>query len=53
MTVAFPDDGARKRFAHDLEAFDPIVCVKVREGDKRIIRIKEGDPQGETGVHRG
>jgi ribose-phosphate pyrophosphokinase len=46
MTVAFPDDGSRKRFAHDLEAFDPIVCVKVREGDKRIIRIKEGDPRG-------
>ena len=46
VTVAFPDDGSRKRFAHDLEAFDPIVCVKVREGDKRIIRIKEGDPRG-------
>jgi len=46
VTVAFPDDGSRKRFAHDLESFDPIVCVKVREGDKRIIRIKEGDPRG-------
>lgn len=46
VTVAFPDDGARKRFAHDLEAFDPIVCVKVREGDKRFIKIKEGDPKG-------
>ena len=48
VTVAFPDDGSRKRFAHDLEAFDPIVCVKVREGDKRIIRIKEGDPRGKN-----
>lgn len=46
VTVAFPDEGARKRFAHELEAFDPIVCVKVREGDKRIIKIKEGDPKG-------
>lgn len=46
MTVAFPDDGARKRFAHDLATFDPIVCVKVREGDKRFIRIKEGNPAG-------
>jgi phosphoribosylpyrophosphate synthetase len=46
VTVAFPDDGARKRFAHDLEAFDPIVCVKVREGNKRFIKIKEGDPKG-------
>jgi phosphoribosylpyrophosphate synthetase len=46
VTVAFPDDGARKRFAHDLGAFDPIVCVKVREGEKRIIKIREGDPKG-------
>lgn len=46
VVVAFPDDGSRKRFAYDLEAFDPIVCVKVREGDRRIIRIKEGDPRG-------
>lgn len=23
-----------------------IVCAKVREGDKRIVRIKEGDPAG-------
>lgn len=23
-----------------------IVCAKVREGNQRIVRIKEGDPQG-------
>lgn len=23
-----------------------IVCAKVREGDQRIVRIKEGDPKG-------
>lgn len=23
-----------------------IVCNKVREGDKRIVRIKEGNPEG-------
>ncbi|RZR92167.1 hypothetical protein BHM03_00020424 [Ensete ventricosum] len=23
-----------------------IVCAKVREGDKRIVRIKEGNPEG-------
>ena len=23
-----------------------IVCAKVREGDQRIVRIKEGDPRG-------
>ena len=24
-----------------------IVCAKVREGDQRIVRIKEGDPRGQ------
>lgn len=23
-----------------------MVCAKVREGDKRIVRLKEGDPSG-------
>lgn len=23
-----------------------MVCAKVREGDKRIVRIKEGNPEG-------
>jgi hypoxanthine-guanine phosphoribosyltransferase len=23
-----------------------VVCAKVREGDKRIVRIKEGNPEG-------
>lgn len=23
-----------------------IVCAKVREGDQRIVRLKEGDPKG-------
>lgn len=23
-----------------------VVCAKVREGDKRIVRLKEGDPAG-------
>lgn len=39
-TIAFPDDGAAKRFA---DCFGPefriIVCSKVREGDRRIVRI--------------
>jgi len=24
-----------------------VVCAKVREGDKRIVRIKEGNPEGQ------
>ncbi|MDD3793512.1 MAG: ribose-phosphate diphosphokinase [Candidatus Gracilibacteria bacterium] len=45
-TIVFPDDGAKKRFGRDFENFDVIVCGKVRENDKRIIQIKEGDPNG-------
>ncbi|XP_075659783.1 ribose-phosphate pyrophosphokinase 4-like [Castanea sativa] len=46
ISVAFPDDGAWKRFHTQLQHFPTIVCAKVREGDKRIVRIKEGDPAG-------
>lgn len=42
--IAFPDDGAHKRFGHMFDGKDyPIlVCSKIREGDKRITTIKEG-----------
>ncbi|CAA2987422.1 ribose-phosphate pyrophosphokinase 4-like [Olea europaea subsp. europaea] len=43
ITVAFPDDGAWKRFHKQLQHFPMVVCAKVREGDQRIVRIKEGD----------
>ncbi|KAJ4711033.1 Ribose-phosphate pyrophosphokinase 4 [Melia azedarach] len=46
ISIAFPDDGAWKRFHKQLQHFPMIVCNKVREGDQRIVRIKEGDPQG-------
>ncbi|CAL4885002.1 unnamed protein product [Urochloa decumbens] len=46
ITIAFPDDGAWKRFHKMLQHFPMIVCNKVREGDKRIVRIKEGNPEG-------
>lgn len=46
ITIAFPDDGAWKRFHKQLQHFPMIICGKVREGDKRIVRIKEGDPKG-------
>ncbi|XP_058219300.1 ribose-phosphate pyrophosphokinase 4 [Rhododendron vialii] len=44
--VAFPDDGAWKRFHKQLDHFPMVVCAKVREGDKRIVRLKEGNPAG-------
>ncbi|KMZ67876.1 putative Ribose-phosphate pyrophosphokinase [Zostera marina] len=46
VTIAFPDDGAWKRFYKMFQDFPMIVCAKVREGDKRIVRIKEGNPKG-------
>ncbi|KAF3332765.1 ribose-phosphate pyrophosphokinase 4 isoform X1 [Carex littledalei] len=46
ITIAFPDDGAWKRFHKQLLHFPMVVCAKVREGDKRIVRIKEGNPEG-------
>ncbi|CAA2982857.1 ribose-phosphate pyrophosphokinase 4-like isoform X1 [Olea europaea subsp. europaea] len=46
IAIAFPDDGAWKRFHKQLQHFPTIVCIKVREGDQRIVRLKEGDPKG-------
>ncbi|XP_039053585.1 ribose-phosphate pyrophosphokinase 4-like isoform X2 [Hibiscus syriacus] len=44
IVVAFPDDGAWKRFQKLLDNFPTVICTKVREGDKRIVRLKEGNP---------
>lgn len=46
VVVAFPDDGAWKRFHKQLDHFPMVVCAKVREGNKRIVRLKEGNPAG-------
>ncbi|KAI3914777.1 hypothetical protein MKW98_002013 [Papaver atlanticum] len=46
IVVAFPDDGAWKRFYKQLQHYPMVVCTKVREGDKRIVRLKEGNPAG-------
>ncbi|CAM8951648.1 unnamed protein product [Rhodiola kirilowii] len=46
IVIAFPDDGAWKRFHKQLDHYPTVVCAKVREGDKRIVRIKEGNPSG-------
>ena len=48
--VAFPDDGAAKRFAalfDDIDDLEVIVCGKKRgEGDERRITIQDGIPDG-------
>lgn len=46
VTIAFPDEGAFKRFHMQLQHFPAIVCTKIREGKDRIVSLKEGDPRG-------
>lgn len=44
--VAFPDDGAAKRFSYmftDL-GYEIVTCGKTRDGDKRIVNIQDGRP---------
>ncbi len=48
--IAFPDDGAWKRYKNMFRAkdgsfpYDFVICGKVRDGDKRIVTVREGDP---------
>lgn len=43
ISIAFPDDGAYKRFHMQFVGDYPIIiCNKVRERDKRIVKVKEG-----------
>ena len=46
VVIAYPDEGACKRFHNFFAKYDEVVCTKVREGDKRIVTIKEGKPAG-------
>ncbi|KAH9496214.1 ribose phosphate diphosphokinase subunit prs4 [Bulinus truncatus] len=48
LALAFPDDGAYKRFHSYFPEDDRlIVCAKKRvEGNKRIVTIKDGHPKG-------
>ncbi|XP_020205605.1 ribose-phosphate pyrophosphokinase 4 isoform X1 [Cajanus cajan] len=46
IAIAFPDDGAWKRFHKQFDNFPVVVCTKVREGDKRIVQLKEGNATG-------
>ncbi len=47
VAIAFPDEGAIKRFGGQFHEFDTILCSKVRgEGNKRIVTVKEGAAAG-------
>ena len=45
ISIAFPDEGAWKRFHNSFEGYPQIICQKIRQGDKRIVTIKEGNPR--------
>ncbi len=43
--IVFPDDGAAKRFKDIFPGVEHIICGKVRDGDRRIVTLKEGNPE--------
>ncbi len=46
VVIAYPDEGAWKRFHMFFPGIPEVICTKVRDGDKRIVRLKEGRPEG-------
>jgi ribose-phosphate pyrophosphokinase len=46
LTIVFPDEGALKRFGRQFDDLPIVVCHKVRDGERREVQIKEGDPRG-------
>lgn len=44
--IAFPDNGASKRFSHLFQDdFEFVICAKIRKGDTRKVTLYEGDPR--------
>lgn len=45
VAIAFPDEGARKRFGRLFDDYEIIVCDKIRgKNEKRIVTLREGNP---------
>lgn len=46
--IAFPDDGAAKRFGSMFKGlgFEIVTCGKTRDGDKRVVNIQDGSATG-------
>jgi len=42
IAIVFPDEGAWKRFHKQFVGWDLIICTKVRDGNKRIVTVGEG-----------
>ncbi len=43
--IVFPDDGAAKRFKEIFPEVARIICGKIRDGERRIVTLKEWDPK--------
>jgi phosphoribosylpyrophosphate synthetase len=50
--IAFPDDGAAKRFGSMFKGLglEIVTCGKTRNGDKRVVTIQDGDCKGKNVV---
>lgn len=46
VVIVYFDEGACKRFYNFFVKYDEVVCIKVCEGDKCIVMIKEGKFMG-------
>jgi phosphoribosylpyrophosphate synthetase len=46
VVIAFPDEGAWKRFGNLWRPYEFIICSKTRDGDKRLVSIQEGNCKG-------
>ena len=46
IVVAFPDDGAHKRFMSCFHGYEVAICAKVRDGDSRRVQLNDGDVDG-------
>lgn len=46
VAIAFPDEGAWKRFGRMFPEFPHIICYKRKNGAERVVTIVEGDPSG-------
>ena len=53
VSIAFPDEGAFKRFHSMFTAFPTITCTKKRDGGMRIVKVKDGKFDSLLGVGEG
>jgi ribose-phosphate pyrophosphokinase len=58
LVIVFPDKGAQERYAlqfpvrsaSNRNGYDHVLCDKVRNADKRVVTIKEGDVNGKVAL---